>query len=44
MNNFCLLYYRWPNRVWNSPSPSFAQSILWIQYFHFATFPSSESR
>ena len=41
---FCLLSLRRPNRVCNSPSSSYAQNTVWIQYFRFTNFPSPERR
>ena len=38
LKNFCMLSFRRPNLLWNSPSSSFAQNILCIQYFRFTTF------
>jgi len=40
--HFCIFFFRRPNIVWNSPSSSFDQNTLRIQYNYFTDFPSSE--
>ena len=44
LKNFCLSSFRRRNRVWNSFSPPLARNTLWIQYFRFSRFSSSERR
>ena len=38
LKNFCIISFIRPNILWNSPSSSFTQNVLCIQYFRFTAF------